>query len=317
MHANVVGASVGILYPGELGCHLARLLREQGHRVVTTLEGRSPRTHRLAGDTPLEILGSTREVLETARVVLSVVPPVAAVAVARHCASLLPRGPERVFVDVNSIAPDTVGLVEAELAPTGVRFVDGAVHGMATQLRERGTLYLSGAAAAEVAALFGTALRVRVLGEQSGRASAFKMLISGLAKGTVALVLEMALAARRAGLLDELLACYRAAYPGIMALAERQLPTYPQHAARRGDELGEVEQTFRSLGLESSIIAGARSLTAAVGRLDLAAQGPPSGASEWTAAEVIEAVFARNPLTISPTPGGAGLAPRPDVFPGT
>jgi 3-hydroxyisobutyrate dehydrogenase-like beta-hydroxyacid dehydrogenase len=317
MFATVAEAPIGILYPGELGCHLGRLLQEQGRRVVTTLEGRSPRTQRLVGETRLEILPTTRDVLETAGVVLSLVPPASAVSVARHCASLIPHGPQRIFVDLNSIAPDTLRQVEAELAQIGVRFVDGAVHGMASQLRDRGTLYLSGAAAAEVAALFGTALKVCVLGEQPGRASSFKMLISGLAKGTVALVLEMALAARQAGLLDELLACYRAAYPGIMALFDRQLPTYPRHAARRGDELGEVTQTFRSLGLESAMLAGARFLTAAVGRLDLAEKGPPGGTSEWTVAEVIEAVFARNPLTLSPAAGGAGLAPRPAVSPGT
>jgi 3-hydroxyisobutyrate dehydrogenase-like beta-hydroxyacid dehydrogenase len=160
-------------------------------------------------------------------------------------------------VDLNSVSPETVRRVEAVLAPAGVGFVDGAVHGLASQLPACGTLYLSGPAAPAVAACFGPLLRVRVLGAEVGQASAFKMMISGLAKGTVALVVEMSLAARRAGLLDDLLACYRDAYPGIMALAERMLPTYPQHAARRADELAEVEHTLATLGVEPRMVGGA------------------------------------------------------------
>jgi 3-hydroxyisobutyrate dehydrogenase-like beta-hydroxyacid dehydrogenase len=317
MGVNDAGPPVGILYPGELGCRLGRLLLGQGRRVVTTLAGRGARTRRLAGETPFEVLGSTRAVLETAGVVLSVVPPAAAVSVARECAALAPPARPPLYVDLNSVSPGTAAEVEAALGPSGMGFVDGAVHGMAAQLPARGTLYLSGPRAAEVARLFGPPLRVKVLDGPAGRASAFKMLISGVAKGAVALVLEMALAARRAGLLDDLLACYRDAYPGLMELFDRQLPTYPQHAARRGDELGEVERTFRSLGLEPRLTPGARSLTAAVGRLALAGQGPPGGGADWSVLEVIEAVFARNPLAECRGAGGPGAEPRPAVRPTT
>src|SRR5262249_22635253 len=156
--------AVGILYPGELGCRLGQLLRGRGRRVVTTTEGRSPRSGRLAEAAGLEILDSTRAVLETSRVCPSVGAPAPARAVARHCAAPAPAGP-RLFVDVNSISPDTLGEVEAVLAPSGMELVDGAVHGMAAQLPDRGTLYLSGRAAAEVAGLFGPPMRVKVLGE--------------------------------------------------------------------------------------------------------------------------------------------------------
>src|SRR5207253_11253221 len=140
--------------------------------------------------------------------------------------------------------PDTAKRIAALFADSGMNFVDGAVHGMAGQLHSRGTLYLAGKAAENVAALFENLLRVKVLGDAPGQASAFKMMISGLNKGVVALVLEMALAARQAGFLDDLLVCYRDAYPGIMGLVDRLLPTYPEHARRRGDELKEVAQTL-------------------------------------------------------------------------
>src|SRR2546428_92476 len=82
---------------------------------------------------------------------------------------------------------------------------------------ERGVIYLSGPAAGHVAPLFGSVVRTRVLGEQPGLASTMRMLVSGVSKGLVALFLEMGLAARQAGLLPELLDCYRDAYPGLMS----------------------------------------------------------------------------------------------------
>jgi 3-hydroxyisobutyrate dehydrogenase-like beta-hydroxyacid dehydrogenase len=282
---------VGILYPGDLGSHLGKLLREQGHRIVTTLAGRSPQTAQRAREAGFEIRGSLPDVLAAAGVVLSVVPPAAAVALAREVGALPAPARPSVYVDLNAISPETVRAVATAVAPSGMSFVDGAIHGMASQLRARGTLYLSGPEAAAVARLFEGALRV--LGDQPGQASAFKMLISGMAKGVVALFVEMAVAARQAGLLDDLLSCYREAYPSVMALVDRLLPTYPRHAARRGDELAEVEQMLRSLGLRPRVVEGARQLTADVGRLALEGHRDRPEGAEWSVLEVLEAMFAR------------------------
>src|SRR5438105_2706657 len=81
--------------------------------------------------------------------------------------------------------------------------------------------------AGEVAALFEGKMTVRVLGDAPGQASALRMLLSGLTKGVIALFVELALAARQAGILDRTLAAYRASYPGILEVVERTLPTYP------------------------------------------------------------------------------------------
>jgi 3-hydroxyisobutyrate dehydrogenase-like beta-hydroxyacid dehydrogenase len=268
--ANTAAPQVGILYPGELGSTLGRLLAANGCRVVTTLEGRGPRTARLCQEAGLHVLPSLSEVVRHGSILFSTVTPGAALAVAERCAALGPALAGRLYVDVNSISPMTATAVGATVAAAGAQFVDGAVHGLASLLPGRGTLYLSGPSAEQVAGLFGPPLQVRLLGQKPGQASAFKMLISGLAKGVVAVFLEMGLAGRRAGLLAELLACYREAYPGIMALVERMLPTYPQHAARRAEELGEVEQTLTALGLQPCLVPAARELTARLASLELA-----------------------------------------------
>ena len=288
----VKGTSIGILYVGDLGLHLGKLLQENGHRVITTVEGRSSRTQRRAGEAQFEVVATLANVLEQAEVVLSLVPPAAAVAVVQQCLDIR-SARAHTFVDLNSIAPDTARRIAGLFADSGMNFVDGAVHGMASQLRTHGTLYLSGAAAESVAGLFETVLRVKLLGNEPGQASAFKMMISGLNKGVVALVLEIALAARQAGTLDDLLTCYRDAYPGIMAVVDRLLPTYPAHARRRGDELKEVAQTLSALGVEPRLVEGARRLTEMVGRLNL------DNDRTWSVPEVIEEVFA-SPLVTKP-----------------
>jgi hypothetical protein len=163
---------------------------------------------------------------------------------------------------------------------------------------KRLVVYLSGAAAGLVADLFGGLMRVQVLGELPGQASALRMLLSGLTKGVVALFVELAVAARQAGVQDTLLAAYQASYPGVMELVERSLPTFPRHAARRGTELQEVEATLADLGLCPVVLPGIRQLI-----LDMARCWPAEGQDQgWSVPEVIRELHARQLL-----------GPRPDA----
>src|SRR5438094_147207 len=103
MRMQVVKSTrIGILYAGDLGFHLGKLLQENGHRVVTTVEGRSSRTKRRAGEAHFEIVASLADVLAQAEVVLSLVPPAAAVAVSEQCLDIR-SAQAHMFVDLNSI----------------------------------------------------------------------------------------------------------------------------------------------------------------------------------------------------------------------
>jgi 3-hydroxyisobutyrate dehydrogenase-like beta-hydroxyacid dehydrogenase len=251
--------TVAILYPGELGSTIGRLLARFGFTVLTTVEERSERTRRLAEEAGLSLLNGLGEVAERADIVLSTVSPAAALPVAQdYLLSRLKTGRPQLYVDLNSTSPATARQLEQAIRSKGLDFVDGAVHGLASGLPERGTLYLSGAAAQRLADVFGRVLRIMVVGREAGQASTFKMMISGLAKGVVALFTEMSLAARKAGLLDEFLTCSHQAYPGILDLVQRLLPTYPRHALRRAEEAREVELTIQALGLRPCLATGAR-----------------------------------------------------------
>jgi hypothetical protein len=98
------------------------------------------------------------------------------------------------------------------------------------------------------------------------------------------------------GVLDELLAAYREYYPGIVSVVDRLLPTYPRHARRRADELGELEETIESLGLEPRMICGARRNIAAIGRLALAEQFHEKERAGWSVADVLARIHEQNPL---------------------
>jgi len=290
--------TIGILYPGEMGSSLAALLRGRGHRVVTTLTGRGERTAQLCREAGIAVLPSLADVVRSADVVISVVPPAAAEDVAAsYCGltSLAPAG--ALYVDLNAIRPDLAETLAARLAACGRGFVDAAVNGLAKNLTTTATLYLSGPRASEVAALVGSGMRVNVLGDRPGRASAMKMLLSGLSKGVCALFVETALIAQRQGMLPEMVEAYGQIYPGVTAVVDRMLPTYARHAGRRAAEMAELEQTASAAGLEPCTLAAVARVHEMLAAADLGQADGPGGR---TLQSIIERLAAEGLLAAEP-----------------
>ena len=260
-------STVGLLYPGEMGAAVASLLRGRGVPVVTTLQGRSRCTARRAAECGAVVVASAAEVVRASDMVVSLVVPAAAEEVARRYAELAHLAPAgAVFVDANSVAPEKAAAMAEVVERTGRCFVDASINGLAKYLATSGTVYLSGARAEEVAALFEGGPRVRVLGERVGRASAMKMLLGGVSKGICALFAELAILAERQGMLDEMLEATATTYGGVAALAERMLPTYARHAGRRATEMNELEATARAAGHDPPVIEAVRAAHEALAR---------------------------------------------------
>lgn len=246
----------GVLYPGEMGAALSALLRDHGVAVVTTLGGRGQATARRAVNAGMLVLDTLAHVVRVSDVVVSLVVPSAAEEVAEaYCgvAHLAPR--DAIYVDANSIGPEKAMAIARRVARAGRSFVDGSINGLAKHLATSGTVYLSGERAGEVAAVLEGAVHARVLGARPGRASAMKMLLGGLSKGLCALFAELGVLAERQGMLGDLLEATARTYPGVAAVAERMLPTYPRHAARRHTEMSELEATARGAGMSPEVIA--------------------------------------------------------------
>ncbi len=255
------GKIIAILYPGELGARVGAALVARGEKVITTLEGRGAETRRRCEESGIAVRPTFAQVVREADVILSLVPPAAAEEVARDYASLAHLAPPHaLFVDVNSIRPalavELCRLIEA--ADRG--FVDGTINGLASRFSDGGTLFLSGARAGEVAELFDGATRLQLLGLEPGSASAMKMMLSGISKGVCALFVELALTARRQGILNEMLTASSQIYPEVTNLVHRMLPTYAQHADRRAEEMRQLEATVRDSGTDPLVTGALREL---------------------------------------------------------
>jgi 3-hydroxyisobutyrate dehydrogenase-like beta-hydroxyacid dehydrogenase len=274
--------TLGVLYTGEMGAAVARRLTASGHRVVTSANGRSPRTLEAAAASGVDVLPLLSGVVREAELVLCLVPQEAAVAAAREFAAATVAADARpVYLDANSLAPATLREIVGVVTASGCDCVDGAFIGNAASLGEKTVLCLSGPQASWAAGVFGEALAVRVLGEEVGIASAFKLSIYGFNKGLVALFLEMTAAADQLGLRQELIGCLRDFYPGSVETVERLLPTYPRHARRRTQEMTEVVEWLGEIGQSADMAAATRAVIQQVASLDLSHDG------EWDAETLV------------------------------
>jgi 3-hydroxyisobutyrate dehydrogenase-like beta-hydroxyacid dehydrogenase len=230
---------VGLLHPGEMGAALGTALGSAGHEVLWASEGRSEATRvRAVGFTDVVTIAA---VAARSEVVLSVVPPYGAVALAE---SLPPFA--GLYVDANAIAPGTARRIGA----TVTRFVDGGIIGAPTAPR----LYLSGEEAAQVAALFaGTAVEALVV----SNASALKCAYAGWTKGSAALLLAVHEFARAEGIESELRAEFARSGPDL----ERRLASAERSAAAKGwrwvGEMEEIAAAFAADGLPPGFHAAA------------------------------------------------------------
>jgi 3-hydroxyisobutyrate dehydrogenase-like beta-hydroxyacid dehydrogenase len=237
--------SVGLLHPGAMGGAIGAALRAAGHDVWWASEGRSPQSAARAAEAGLADAGSVAAVLARSEVVLSICPPHAALDVARQIA-----GFGGVVADCNAIAPatalDAAGVVERG----GGAFVDGGIVGPPPAGGDTTRLYLSGARAAEVAALFaGTAVEARVVGPGRTAASAVKMAYAAWTKGSAALLLSAREAARRLGVEEVLVAEWALSLPDLAGRLERAASDAGAKGWRWVGEMGEIARTFADAGL--------------------------------------------------------------------
>src|SRR5438874_6949285 len=116
---------VAILWPGEMGHAIGRVLVNRGLRVVTALEGRSVRTAGLTRLAGIEDVGSIEGVVREADVVFSVTASVAAPVVGREVARFhAGRDNALIFVECNALAPRTVREIAAVVSDEGGTVVD-------------------------------------------------------------------------------------------------------------------------------------------------------------------------------------------------
>ncbi|OGS51953.1 MAG: 6-phosphogluconate dehydrogenase [Erythrobacter sp. RIFCSPHIGHO2_12_FULL_63_10] len=196
---------------------------------------------------------SAADALAGAQVVLSLVTASSALQAATDDAPFI--APGALWIDMNSVAPDTKRSAASVIEAAGGRYVDAAVMAPVQPAALAVPLLLSGAHAAEAAQVLAQLgfSNIRLAGEDIGRASTIKMLRSVMVKGIEALTAEMVLAARRAGVADEVLGSLGEDWS---QRAEYNLERMIRHGQRRADEMEEVAKTLETLGVEPLMTNG-------------------------------------------------------------
>ncbi len=237
--------TIGLLHPGEMGAAVGQCLAGAGHEVLWVPEGRSAETAARAVAAGLTGAADLADLIRRADVIVSVCPPHAAVGIARQVA-----GFGAVYLDANAVAPATAREIAAILKAGGASYVDGGIIGTPPVTPGFIRLYLSGARAQEVRALFdGTAVAARVVGAEVGAASAVKMAYASWTKGSAALLLAARALAEAEGVEDTLLAEWGISQPGLDQRADRAAASAAAKGWRWIAEMEEIAASMAAAGL--------------------------------------------------------------------
>ena len=232
--------TIAILAPGAMGSAVARRLSENGARVLTSLKGRSEATLKRASDAGM--IGAEDDAIANADIILSIVPPGEAVALAERLAALIvKRNNKPIVVDCNAVNVDTVKRIEEIIGSAQAPFVDGGIIGFPPQPGSKSpAFYMSGEHARDLAVLRDFGLDLRIVEGPVGAASALKMSYAGIVKGLAGISSAMVVAATNAGAADALRDELALSQPAILARLEVALPDMIPKVYRWVAEMQEI-----------------------------------------------------------------------------
>jgi 3-hydroxyisobutyrate dehydrogenase-like beta-hydroxyacid dehydrogenase len=197
------------------------------------------------------LASSAADAARGADIIISAVTAASSLEAARSVEPHLTGNPY--FLDINSVSPgrkkDTEKLLGAK-----ARYVDVAILAPIYPARHQTPLLLAGPHAAAVMPLLIDELEMRgaIAGDEVGQAAGLKMIRSVMIKGIEALTLECFLAASRYGIVEEVAASLKNNYPSLdwPKVIEYNVERMASHGIRRADEMDQVAETLRELGID-------------------------------------------------------------------
>ena len=241
---------------GEAGQAIAAGLREAGIESVAAWDILFPHAAgerlRQAGEKMgARVATSTADAVRGADVVIAAVTAASSLEAAQQVAPHLSGNPY--YLDINSVSPGRKRET-AKVLDGAARYVDVAILAPIHPARHRTPLLLAGPHAPAVMPLLIDELEMRgvIAGEEIGAAAGLKMIRSVMIKGIEALTAECFLAAQRAGIVEEVAASLKNNYPSLDwgKVIEYNLERMASHGIRRADEMDQVAETLRELGLD-------------------------------------------------------------------
>lgn len=245
---------VALVGLGEVGTILAQELtvRHPTLRIVAYDRLHAePEMQRKARDLALHLSPTLEQAVEQSQLIFSAVTAAQALTVAENVARVIGSG--QVFLDLNSVSPNTKRQGSAAISRSGGEYIDVAVMAPYPPARLQTPLLLGGKCASTVSRwLNAHGFNSRVHSEKVGEASAIKMCRSVMIKGLEALTTECLSAARQYGVEQEVLASLHASFPSLGW--DHKLPHYlisrvAEHGKRRAEEMREVVKTLEDVGV--------------------------------------------------------------------
>lgn len=247
--------TVALIAPGAMGAALGKRLSHHGAEVITSLTDRSERSRQRAEDAGMRDVELTA--LMQADLLLSVVPPAEAEALARQLAPLLSKADAPpTYCDLNAISTATLARIERIIQASGAAFVDGGIIGPPPSETKTPRIYAAGDRASALARLNDHGLDVRVLDGGIGSASALKMCFAGINKGMTALTTIMLIAAARSGAGVALRNELAHSLPEVITRIDSGIPDMLPKAWRWHPEMQEIADFLDASDPQGTNLAG-------------------------------------------------------------
>jgi 3-hydroxyisobutyrate dehydrogenase-like beta-hydroxyacid dehydrogenase len=251
---------IAVLSPGAMGSAISARLVEHGARVLTSLDGRSAATVNRARAAGME--DASPETIATADLILAIVPPGEAVALAKGLVKRLRESRHKpVYIDCNALSPKTKTEIAGALGETGCEIIDGAIIGAPPRPGEKGPrIYVSGDRSDRASALRTLGLDLRQIDGPIGAAAALKMSYAGINKGIIAVGTAMLLAASRSGASTGLYWELGESLPQLLSKFEAGIPDMYPKAYRWVAEMREIAAFLGQDKAAAMIFEGAAQL---------------------------------------------------------
>jgi len=271
--------SIGFIGFGEAGYNLAKGLRTAGvsqlaaYDINTHRPGLGEKIQQRARETAVQLVASSEELAHVSNILLSVVTAAVAAEAAQQSAPFLEV--RHIYVDLNSVSPSLKQRIERIVSESRARFVEASIMAAVKPHGHRVPILLGGVHAQALSnKLTPYGMRLEVVSDKTGSASAVKMCRSIVIKGLEALLFECALGASRYGADDRVLASLNESLPGMdcVKLTGYTMGRVLEHGERRAREMEESAETLRAVGVEPIMCEAISRRQEWGGRLDLLSQ---------------------------------------------
>lgn len=240
---------VAVIAQGTMGAGVGWRLAQGGADVITSLAGRSAGSGERAAKAGMRSV--TDAEIAAADIILSIVPPSEAMALAERLAPLLAAATRKpLYIDCNAVSSEMVIRIGKLISSTGTGFADGGIIGGPPRPGYDGpSVFVAAAPASARETLVRGGLLIKPLDGPIGSASALKMSYAAITKGLTAIASASILAAARYGASDALYAELSGSQKNVLPAIARSVPDMFDKAYRF---IGEMEEIADHFGRASS-----------------------------------------------------------------